>query len=171
MPYQHFTKPPIQLITYNDNYFITYFRNQNQNLLLKKVCTDPTTHHKRCQPPRHKCRHTLPETLPSPTFDLFFHPPHQHQIRWCRTHYLRELSFLRKEGHPRVWTRSKKGSSRANSWIQKVLVLLALIGVQIAHFVNHILGLVAWKKKKKPFFKLKIKWNCVARFAVYCGSD
>ena len=116
MPYQHFTKPPIQLITYNDNYFITYFRNQNQNLLLKKVCTDPTTHHKRCQPPRHKCRHTPPETLPSPTFDLFFHPPHQHQIRWCRTHCLRELSFLRKDGHQRIWTGSKKGSSRANSY-------------------------------------------------------
>lgn len=28
---------------------------------------------------------------------------------------------------------------------QKVLVLLALIVVQIAHFVNLILGLVAWK--------------------------
>ena len=36
MSYQHFTKQPIQLITYNNNYFITYFRNQNQNLLLRK---------------------------------------------------------------------------------------------------------------------------------------
>nr|POF10247.1 hypothetical protein CFP56_49582 [Quercus suber] len=73
------------------------------------------THHKRRQTPCHKCRHTPPETLPSPTSDLFSHPSHQQQIRWCRTHRLRELSFLRKEGHQRVWTESKKGSSRANS--------------------------------------------------------
>jgi len=30
MPYQHFTKQPIQLTTLNNNLFITYYRNKNQ---------------------------------------------------------------------------------------------------------------------------------------------
>ena len=76
MPYQHFTKQPLQLTSHNNNLFITYFKNKNQNLL-RKGCTDPTT-----PPQGHKCHHT-------PPFDLFFHIPHQQHIRWHCTRRLR----------------------------------------------------------------------------------
>ena len=84
MPYQHLTKQPIQLTSHNDNLFITYFRNKNQNLPLRKGCTDPAT-----LPQGHRCHHTPLETLPSPPFDLFSHRPHQQQIRWHCTRRLR----------------------------------------------------------------------------------
>ena len=77
MSYQHFTKQPIQLTSHNNNLFITYFRNKNQNLLLRKGCTDLAT-----PPQGHRCHHT-------PPFDLFSHPPHQQQIRWHCTRRLR----------------------------------------------------------------------------------
>ena len=77
MPYQHFTKQPLQLTSHNNNLFITYFRNKNQNLLLRKGCTDSAT-----SPQGHRCHHT-------PPFDLFSHPPHQQQIRWHCTRRLR----------------------------------------------------------------------------------
>ena len=155
MPYQPFTKQLIQLITYNNNYFITYFSNKNQDVLLRKGCTNPATHHKRRQPPRHKCRHTLLETLPSPMSDLFSHPSHQQQIRWCCTHRLRELSFLRKEGHRRVWTRSKKESSRANSCGSECTCVVGFnCGSDCTLCKSHTrsCGLESKLKKKNHFF-------------------
>ena len=124
---------------------------------------------------RHKCRHTPPEMLPLPTSDLFSHPPHQQQIRWCHTHRLRELSFLRKEGHRRVWTGSKKGSSRANSCRSESTCVVGFnCGSDCRLCKSH-----TWscdlesklKRKKNHFFKVKIQRDCVAGFAVYCGSD
>ena len=117
MSYQHFTKQPIQLTTHNNNLFITYFRNKNQNLLLRKGCTDPAT-----LPQGHRCHHTPSETLLSPPFDLFSHPPHQQLIRWCCTRRLRELSLLRKRGTSKSlnWKQERKFKCKL-LWVRKYL--------------------------------------------------